>query len=92
MNVHISYKVPKTPDLEQEFNSYIEKLSRRLQVFRPELVHLHAGVEERSAREGFTVSLNLRLPSGPSRADASATASPLRRDHRSGPARFGHGS
>ena len=64
MNVHISYKVPKTPDLEQDFNSNIEKLSRRLQVFRPELVHLHAVLEENSAREGFTVSLNLRLPSG----------------------------
>jgi len=40
MNVHISYKLPKTPDLEKEFNHQIEKLKRRLQVFRPELVHL----------------------------------------------------
>jgi RNA polymerase sigma factor (sigma-70 family) len=64
MNVHISYKVSKTPDLEHDFNSNIEKLTRRLQVFRPELVHLHAVLEENSAREGFTVSLNLRLPSG----------------------------
>jgi RNA polymerase sigma factor (sigma-70 family) len=64
MNVHISYKVPKTPDLEQEFNSNIEKLTRRLQVFRPELVHLHAVLESSSGREGFSVSLNLRLPSG----------------------------
>lgn len=64
MNVHVSYKVSKTPDLEQEFNSNIEKLARRLQVFRPELVHLHAVLESNSAREGFTVSLNLRLPSG----------------------------
>lgn len=64
MNVHISYKVPKTPDLEQEFNHNIEKLSRRLQVFRPDLVHFHAVLEENSARQGFAVSLNLRLPSG----------------------------
>ena len=64
MNVHISYKIPKTPDLEQEFTLNIEKLGRRLQVFRPELVHLHGVMESNSAREGFTVSLNLRLPSG----------------------------
>ena len=76
MNVHISYKVPKTPDLEQEFNSNIEKLSRRLQVFRPELVHLHAVLEESSARQGFTVSLNLRLPSGQMASrEATETAS-----------------
>ena len=72
MNVHISYKIPKTPDLEQEFNSYIEKLGRRLHVFRPELVHLH-GVIESTSREGFTVSLNLRLPSGQMAARESAT-------------------
>jgi RNA polymerase sigma factor (sigma-70 family) len=64
MNVHISYKISKTPDLEHEFNSHIDKLGRRLQVFRPELVHLHGVIESSSAREGFTVSLNLRLPSG----------------------------
>lgn len=75
MNVHISYKVPKTPDLEQEFNSNIEKLTRRLQVFRPELVHLHAVLEGNSAREGFSVSLNLRLPSGQMAArEAAGTA------------------
>jgi len=64
MNVHVSYKVSKTPDLEKEFNQQIEKINRRLQVFRPELVHLHAGITQNSAREGFSVSLNLRLPSG----------------------------
>jgi len=64
MNVHISYKVPKSPDLEQQINQNIEKLSRRLQVFRPELVHLHAIVEEGAARAGFDVHLDLRLPSG----------------------------
>jgi RNA polymerase sigma factor (sigma-70 family) len=64
MNVHISYKVPKTPDLDKEFNQHIEKMKKRLQFFRPELVHLHAIVEENSAREGPSVALNLRLPSG----------------------------
>jgi RNA polymerase sigma factor (sigma-70 family) len=33
-------------------------------VFRPELIHLHATVDQNSARQGVTVSLNLRLPSG----------------------------
>ena len=64
MNVHISYKVNKTPDIEKEINQHIEKLRRRLQVFRPELVHLKGIVEQNSPREGFLVSLNLRLPSG----------------------------
>ena len=64
MNVHISYRLSKTPDLEKEFNHQIEKLKRRLQVFRPELVHLRGSIEENSARQGFVVSMDLRLPSG----------------------------
>src|ERR1700758_671173 len=64
MNVHISYKVQKTPDIEKEINHQIEKLRKRLQVFRPELVHLKGIIEENSARAGTLVSLNLRLPSG----------------------------
>jgi RNA polymerase sigma factor (sigma-70 family) len=64
MNVHISYKVHKTPDIEKEINHQIEKIQKRLNVFRPELIHLKALVEQNSAREGTHVSLNLRLPSG----------------------------
>jgi DNA-directed RNA polymerase specialized sigma24 family protein len=64
MNVHISYKVRKTPDIEKEINHFIEKLQRRLQIFRPELVHLKGIIEQNSPREGTSVSLNLRLPSG----------------------------
>ncbi len=64
MNVHISYKVHKTPDIEKEINHLVEKLRKRLQVFRPELVHLKGVVEQNSPREGFIVSVNLRLPSG----------------------------
>src|SRR5579884_1976605 len=64
MNLHISYKVPKSPDLEQQINQNTEKLRRRLQVFRPDLIRLHAIIEERSGREGFDVRLDLRLPSG----------------------------
>lgn len=64
MNVHISYKAAKTSDVEREFQQHIEKLRRRLQVFRPDLVHLYGTVEQNSAREGVLISLNLRLPSG----------------------------
>jgi RNA polymerase sigma factor (sigma-70 family) len=75
MNVHISYKISKTSDLEKLINQQVEKLGRYLQVFRPELVHLKGVVEENSAREGVVVSLNLRLPTGQMAAhESSATA------------------
>jgi len=64
MNVHFSYKIGKTSDLEKQVKQQLEKLARHLHVFRPELVHMKGIVEESSAREGFIVSLNLRLPSG----------------------------
>jgi len=64
MNVHISFKTAKAPDLEKQFNHQVEKLGRRLQVFRPELVHLKGIIEQSRTREGVVVSLNLRLPSG----------------------------
>jgi len=65
MNVHISYKTAKAPDVEREFAHHIQKLDRRLLVFRPELVHLHGIVDQGSSLRGETsISLNLRLPSG----------------------------
>jgi len=64
MNVHVSYRLQKVPSIEKDVQYQIEKLERRLQVFRPELVHLRGVVEDVSAREGTSVSLNLRLPSG----------------------------
>src|SRR5581483_12262615 len=73
MNVHVSYKVHKTPDIEKEITHQTEKLRKRLQVFRPELVHLRGSVEQNSPREGFVVSLNLRLPSGQMAVQQSAS-------------------
>ena len=64
MNVHVSYKVHKTPDIEKEVSHQIEKIQKRLHVFRPDLIHLKAVIDENSLREGTLVSLNLRLPSG----------------------------
>ncbi len=72
MNVHISYRLHKTPDLEKEVVHLVEKLRKRLQVFRPELLYLKGVVEQSSPREGTIVSLNLRLPSGQLAAQRSA--------------------
>jgi DNA-directed RNA polymerase specialized sigma24 family protein len=72
MNVHVSYRLHKTPAVEKEIQHHIEKLRKRLQVFRPELVHLKGSVEENSPREGTIVSLNLRLPSGQMAVQKSA--------------------
>src|SRR5208283_1423528 len=73
MNVHISYRLHKTPAVEKDIQHQIEKLRKRLQVFRPELIHLKGMVEEVSAREGTSVSLNLRLPSGQMAVQAKAS-------------------
>jgi len=73
MNVHISYKISKTPDLEALIQQQIEKLGRHLQVFRPELVHLKGIVSDNSARQGVGVLLNLRLPSGQLAAEESSS-------------------
>ncbi len=64
MNVHVSYKLRKTPDIDKEIQHWTGKIQKRLQVFRPELIHLKGSVEQNSPREGTTISLNLRLPSG----------------------------
>ena len=63
MNLHVSYKAGKTADTEREFKHQIQKLEPRLQVFKPDLVHLHAVVEQAEDR-GVSTSLSLRLPSG----------------------------
>ena len=70
MNVHISYKAGKTPDVEREFQRQLQKLQPRLQVYRPDLVHFHAIVDPQNG-QGATTSLNLRLPSGQMAAQES---------------------
>ena len=72
MNVQVSYKVHKTPDIEKEINHQVEKVQKRLHVFRPELVHLKGVVDQNPARDGTLVSLNLRLPSGQLTAQENA--------------------
>jgi RNA polymerase sigma factor (sigma-70 family) len=74
MNVHVSYKVAKSPEIETHIEHYVAKLRKRLQTYQPELVHLHVTVDENSARAGVTVSLNLRLPSGQMAAQENGPA------------------
>ena len=64
MNVHVSYRLPKNPAVEKDVQHQIEKLEKRLQVFRPDLVHLKGMVEEVSPREGTSVSLICDCPLG----------------------------
>ena len=64
MNVHFSFKAAKNPTVEHEIHSQVEKLQRRLQVFRPDLIHLKGAVEHGADLEGIVVVLNLRLPTG----------------------------
>lgn len=63
MILHFSYKLTKTPDLEKAVEQQTQKLQKRLQVFRPDLVSLYGTIDE-GTRTGTAVSLNLRLPSG----------------------------
>ena len=70
MNVHFTYKLSKTADLEKHITQQIEKLRKRLQVFRPDMISLYGAADEQ--RAGFVVSLNLRLPSGQLAARESA--------------------
>jgi len=63
MNLHVSYKTGKTSEIELEIQNQTQKLERRLQVFNPDLVHLHALLDEENGQRP-TVSLNLRLPTG----------------------------
>src|SRR5437868_11904929 len=63
MNLHFSFKTAKSPEIEKEIDQNVNKLGRRLQAFRPELVHLH-GTLDSGPPNAFNVSLNLRLPSG----------------------------
>jgi RNA polymerase sigma factor (sigma-70 family) len=73
MNVHISYKVRKTSDIEKEIHHLLDKLGKRLQVFRPDLVHLKGLIEETAPPKQTAVSLNLRLPTGQLAAQRSAS-------------------
>jgi RNA polymerase sigma factor (sigma-70 family) len=79
MNVHFTYKLSKTPDVENLINHQVEKLQKRLQVFKPDMIALYGTIDE-DPKIGYTASLNLRLPSGQmaSRDSAESTQTVLR--------------
>jgi RNA polymerase sigma factor (sigma-70 family) len=72
MNVHLSFKAGKSPEIEREFQNHIQKLNRRLRAFKPDLVHLHALVDHAPHQE-LSISLNLRLPSGQMAATSTSS-------------------
>src|SRR5258708_38459003 len=63
MNVHVSLKAGKTPDIAREIQTHIQKLQRRLRVFKPDMVRVQALIDQESGQR-YSVSLNLRLPTG----------------------------
>jgi len=71
MNIHISYKTGKSLSVEHEFQIQLEKLQRRLQAYKPDLVHFHAVVDLENG-QGATTTLNLRLPTGQMAAQRTA--------------------
>ncbi len=71
MNVHFTYKLSKTPDVENLIDHQISKLRKRLQVFKPDMISLYGSVDE-GPKIGYVASLNLRLPSGQMAARESA--------------------
>jgi RNA polymerase sigma factor (sigma-70 family) len=71
MNVHFTYKLDKSPQVEHYLQTQIEKLGPRLQIFNPDMVSLRGLIEE-APKSGFTAALNLRLPAGQMAARASA--------------------
>jgi RNA polymerase sigma factor (sigma-70 family) len=71
MNVHFTYKLDKSPKVEQYLQSQIEKLGPRLHVFKPDMISLRGLIEE-APKSGFIVALNLRLPAGQMAARSTA--------------------
>lgn len=63
MNVQFHFKSLRTPDVDSIIDQQVQKLERRLQVFKPDMVSLHGSIADHP-QKGYVVSLNLRLPSG----------------------------
>jgi RNA polymerase sigma factor (sigma-70 family) len=71
MNVHFTYKLHKSPKVEQYLQTQIEKLGPRLHVFKPDMISLRGLIEE-APKSGFIVAVNLRLPAGQMASRATA--------------------
>jgi len=50
--------------VEEDFGRHVQKLSRLLKKYAPDLVHLHCSLEKTPRKSEFEFSLNLTLPTG----------------------------
>jgi ribosomal subunit interface protein len=65
MKLSISYKhVDAHEAVEKQNEHHIEKLSRLLKTYEPDLVQLHGVFSKNPHKEEHTFSLNLSLPTG----------------------------
>ena len=66
MNIQITNRAHRAPEVETEINQQVNKLGRRLRVFRPDMLSLHVDLSPGSSKRngGLAVNLNLRMPSG----------------------------
>ena len=65
MNLTLSYRnVEKSAAIEELVDRHLNKLSKLLKTYAPELVHLHGTFDKNPHKPEYYLSLNLALPSG----------------------------
>lgn len=65
MNLTLSYRhVEKSEFVEQLVARHLTKLSKLLETYAPELVHLHGTFDRNSHKAEYFLTLNLGLPTG----------------------------
>lgn len=75
MNVHLTFQIPRSEDLDQSVLRLQQKLDHLLRAFQPELVQLQGRLVRHSGREGVVCRLNLHLPTAQlSSEETEATA------------------
>ncbi len=78
MNVHVSYKLGKTPDLEQEINQQVEQVRRRLQAAAGQQIEAALPGSERQNSEAFLLCAVEGLPPEEIAAIGDRTPDPVR--------------
>ena len=65
MKVSLSFKnVELREPIETEVARHLQKLTRLLKSYAPDLIQIHASVEKQPRKISYTFSLNLSLPTG----------------------------
>ena len=65
MNIHLSYKnVEVREPVERIVPRHLQKISRLLKSYEPDLIQLHGAFEKHPRRVEYAFSLNLSLPTG----------------------------